>query len=164
MAEQKTNAMRILEHKNLSYTVHTYDPGDRIDGVSVAEKLGQPLERVFKTLVTKGKGGGYFVFVIPVGEELDLKKAAKAAGEKAVAMIPVKDMFAVTGYIRGGCSPVGMKKRYPTILHESAKALPSMIVSGGKIGFQVELAPEDLEKAVGAKYADIILCSEQGKQ
>lgn len=164
MAEQKTNAMRILEQKKLPYTAHTYDPGGQIDGVSVAEKLGQPPERVFKTLVTKGRSGGYFVFVIPVGEELDLKKAAKAAGEKAVAMIPVKDMFAVTGYVRGGCSPVGMKKRFPTFFHESAKMLPSMMVSGGKIGFQVELTPEDLEKAAGAKFADIIVCSEQGKQ
>lgn len=157
MAEHKTNAMRILEQKKLSYTAHTYDPGGQIDGVSVAKKLGQAPERVFKTLVTKGRGGGYFVFVIPVGEELDLKKAAKAVGEKAVAMIPVKDIFAVTGYVRGGCSPVGMKKQFPSFIHESAKMLPSMIVSGGKLGFQVELAPEDLAKAAGAKFADIIV-------
>lgn len=156
-ANVKTNAMRILETARIPYTVHTYEPGDQIDGVSVANKLGQDVARVFKTLVTKGKSGGYFVFVIPVAEELDLKAAAASVGEKSVEMIHVKDINRVTGYIRGGCSPVGMKKAYPTVIDKRAEALPTVIVSGGKIGFQVELTPEDLAKAAGAKFCEITL-------
>ena len=156
-ANVKTNAMRILETARIPYTMHTYEPGDQIDGVSVANKLGQDVTQVFKTLVTKGKSGGYFGFVIPVAEELDLKAAAASVGEKSVEMIHVKDINKVTGYIRGGCSPVGMKKQYPTVIDNSAAALETIIVSGGKIGFQVELAPEDLAKVVGAKFCEITL-------
>ncbi|SDM55420.1 Cys-tRNA(Pro) deacylase [Acetanaerobacterium elongatum] len=153
----KTNAMRMLDSAGIEYQIHTYEPGDAIDGVSVAHKLGKDASQVYKTLVTQGKGGGYFVFVLPVNEELDLKKAARAAGEKAVEMIPVKDINKVTGYIRGGCSPVGMKKLYPTVIHEDAILLDTFTLSGGKIGMQMELNPEALCGFIGAKFEDIIL-------
>lgn len=149
----KTNAMRILETLKVPYTMHTYDPGGEIDGISVAEKLGQNKEQVFKTLVTKGRSGEHYVFVIPVAEELDLKAAAHSVSEKSVEMIHVKDIQKVTGYIRGGCSPLGMKKQFRTVIDESAKAQPTMIVSGGKIGFQMELTPEDLANSIGAAFA-----------
>lgn len=155
MAESKTNAMRILERLKIDYKAHSYDADGGIDGCSVAEKLGQPEEQVFKTLVTKGKSG-YFVFVIPVAEELDLKKAAKAAGEKSVEMLHVKDLLPTTGYIRGGCSPLGMKKAFPTFVHESAENQTTVMVSGGRIGLQIELAPKDLQKASNAHFVDII--------
>lgn len=157
MAEVKTNAMRILEKKKIPYKMYTYENDGNIDGVSVAKKLGQDVEAVYKTLVTVGKSGGYYVFVIPVEKELSLKKAAKAAGEKSVEMIHVKDINKVTGYIRGGCSPVGMKKLYPTFISDTASERETIIVSGGKIGFQVELSPKDLVEAVNAKFADIIM-------
>lgn len=153
----KTNAMRMLDSAGIEYQIHTYEPGDAIDGVSVAHKLGKEVSQVYKTLVTQGKGGGYFVFVLPVNEELDLKKAARAAGEKAVEMIPVKDINKVTGYIRGGCSPVGMKKLYPTVIHEDAILLDTFTLSGGKIGMQMELNPETLCGFIGAKFEDIIM-------
>ncbi len=151
----KTNAMRILEKMGIDYQMHTYDAGDKIDGVSVAEKLGLDARRVYKTLVTVGKSKNYFVFVIPVAAELNLKAAASAVGEKSVEMIHVKDINAVTGYIRGGCSPVGMKKQFKTVLDESAKSLETVVVSGGKIGFQIELSPADLAKAANAEFAEI---------
>ncbi len=153
----KTNAMRILDSANLPYKIHTYEAGDAIDGVSVARKIGMDVSTVYKTLVTQGKSGGYFVFVLPVNKELDLKKAAKAVGEKAVEMIPVKDINKVTGYIRGGCSPVGMKKQYPTVIQEEALLLDTFTVSGGKIGVQVELSPSALCDFLGAAFVDIIL-------
>ena len=153
----KTNAMRILEKEKIPYTMHTYEPGDQIDGVSVATKLGLPLEKVFKTLVTQGKSKDFYVFVIPVAEELNLKSAAAAVGEKSVEMIHVKDINKITGYIRGGCSPVGMKKQFKTVIHESAKALEQMIVSGGKIGFQIELSPDDLAKACNGAFGAITM-------
>ena len=154
--EAKTNAMRMLDRGKVPYTVHTYDHSDgRIDGVSVAAKVGIDPERVYKTLVTRGSSGGYFVFVIPVALELDLKKAAKAAGEKSVELLPVKDIPAATGYVRGGCSPVGMKKRYPTVFDSRAAGLETIVVSGGRIGTQVELDPGALMAAVGAKTADL---------
>ena len=157
MAIQKTNAMRILDKDKINYEVITYDiSDDKIDGVSVAEKTGQDVKEVYKTLVTQGVSREFYVFVIPVDKELDLKKAAKVAGEKKVEMIHVKDINKVTGYVRGGCSPVGMKKLYPTFVHESAMNLEKIIVSGGKIGFQIELKPKDLQKTIGFKYADII--------
>ena len=136
MAEVKTNAMRMLDRAKIAYVLHTYSPDEGIDGISVARKLGQPEERVYKTLVTKGKST-HFVFVIPVAAELDLKAAAKAVGEKAVEMIAVKDINKVTGYIRGGCSPVGMKKPFLTVIDETAKSLPAIFVSGGRIGLQM---------------------------
>lgn len=153
----KTNAMRILEKEKIPYTMHTYEPGDQIDGVSVATKLGLPLEKVFKTLVTQGKSKDFYVFVIPVAEELNLKAAASAVGEKSVEMIHVKDINKITGYIRGGCSPVGMKKQFKTVIHESAVDLEQMIVSGGKIGFQIELNPVDLARACHGSFGAIIM-------
>ena len=157
MAEQKTNAMRILEKKKIKYNMYTYEAGDSVDGVSTATKIGQPLQKVFKTLVTQGKSKNYYVFVIPVAEELDLKKAAKSVNEKSIEMIHVKDINAITGYIRGGCSPIGMKKQFVTVIHNSAQQLETMLVSGGKIGFQIELSPKDLLETVNAKFDDIIV-------
>ena len=156
MSELKTNAMRILDAMHVYYQLHTYEPGESVDGVSVAAKMGMDVNKVYKTLVTQGKGGGFFVFVVPVARELDLKKAARAAGEKSVEMIPVKEINRHTGYIRGGCSPVGMKKKYPTFIDESARGLPAMVVSGGRIGLQMEIAPEDLARSVGARFADLL--------
>lgn len=152
----KTNAMRILDREKIPYTAQEYCHDDGlIDGNSIAAKIGADEKVVFKTLVTKGLGGGYFVFVIPVCRELDLKKAAKAAGEKSVAMIPVSDINKVTGYIRGGCSPVGMKKLFPTFIDCSAQNLVSIYVSAGKIGAQVFVSPNDLARVCDAKFASI---------
>lgn len=156
MAETKTNVMRILDKAKIQYNHYEYPHGkDAVDGVSVAKLLGQNPDCVFKTLVTHGSGG-YFVFVVPVAQELDLKKAAKAVGEKSVEMIPVKDINKVTGYIRGGCSPVGMKKQYKTVIHSSALNIEKIIVSAGKIGYQIELAPQELIDLIGAETANII--------
>lgn len=156
MAEIKTNVMRILEKEKVEYISHEYPHGkEAVDGVSVAELLGQNPEVVFKTLVTKGSRD-YYVFVVPVAEELDLKKCAKCVGEKSVDMIHVKDIIKVTGYVRGGCSPLGMKKQYKTTFHITAKSIPNIIVSAGKIGYQIDLAPSDLIRLANAQYADII--------
>lgn len=156
MAEFKTNVMRILDKAKITYKAHTYDHSDgAIDGAAVAEKMGQNPEQVFKTLVTKGAGRDYYVFVVPVLKELDLKKAAKSVGEKHVEMIHVKDINKVTGYIRGGCSPIGMKKQFVTVFDKSAENIETIIVSAGKIGYQIELAPKDLMEIVGAKTAEI---------
>ena len=155
--EEKTNVMRTLEQKKLPYTAHTYDPAGPIDGVSVAQTLGQLPERVFKTLVTKGASGAYYVFDIPVAENLDLKKAAKAVGEKSIAMLPQKELLPLTGYVHGGCSPVGMKKQFPTVFHETVLLYDTVCVSAGKIGFQVECRPGDLVALLRAKTADIIV-------
>ena len=156
MAENKTNAMRMLDRAKVPYTPHTYETdGEHVDGITVATSIGEPLERVYKTLVTAGKSGGHYVFVIPVAAELDLKKAAKAVGEKSVQMIHVKDINKLTGYIRGGCSPIGMKKQCPTVLSDSARDLPTVIVSGGRIGFQVELEPNALLKLIRGQFGDI---------
>lgn len=153
--EEKTNVMRILEQKNVTYTAHAYPPDGAVDGVSVAAYLGQDPEQVFKTLVTRGASGNYYVFDIPVGENLDLKKAARAAGEKSIAMIHQKELLPLTGYVHGGCSPVGMKKQFPTVFHETAVLFDTICVSAGKIGAQVELAPEDLIALLGAGVADL---------
>lgn len=154
--EIKTNAMRMLETAKIPYTKHTYQTDDgHIDGVSVANKLGQNPKEVYKTLVTKGHSGNHFVFVIPVEAELDLKKAAKSVGEKNVEMIAVKDLLKITGYIRGGCSPVGMKKPFKTVIDISAEQLTKMYVSGGKIGLQVCLSPLDLKNASNAEFSAI---------
>lgn len=156
MASDKTNVMRVLEQHKITYTAHEYPHGkDAVDGVTVAQLLGQNVEQVFKTLVARGKSGGYHVFVIPVAKELDLKKAAKAAGEKSVEMVHVKELLGLTGYVRGGCSPVGMKKAFPTVFDESANGLSTVIVSAGKIGYQIECAPADLIGLVRAKTAPI---------
>lgn len=155
--EIKTNAMRMLEKKKIPYTHHTYECEEFIDGMQTADLLGLPYEKVYKTLVTIGADKNYYVFVIPIDKELDLKKAAKAVGQKSLAMIPVKDINAVTGYIRGGCTAIGMKKQYKTVIHEAAKELDNMIVSGGRIGSQIELLPQDLCKATGAEFGDVTL-------
>ena len=156
MSEAKTNAMRMLDREKIPYNVHTYDNSDgKIDGPSVAAKIGQDPKRVWKTLVTKGSSGGYFVFVLPVELDLDLKKAAKAVGENSVSMIRVDEINKVTGYIRGGCSPVGMKKLYPTVFDRRVEDLPTVVVSGGRIGTQIEVEPDALLKAVKAVTADI---------
>ena len=153
--EEKTNVMRTLDQKKIPYTAHSYDPEGGIDGVSVAHTLGQAPEQVFKTLVTKGAGGGYYVFDIPVAENLDLKKAAKAVGEKSIAMLPQKELLPLTGYIHGGCSPLGMKKLFPTCIDETAQLFDTICVSAGRRGLQVELRPDDLCAVIGAKYADL---------
>lgn len=157
MSTSKTNAMRLLEQAKISYEAHSYDHSDgKIDGISVAQKLGQTIDQVFKTLVTVGASKNYYVFVIPVACELDLKKAARAVKEKSVEMIKVADINKVTGYIRGGCSPIGMKKQYPTVIEESCLKFDSMMVSAGKIGQQIELSPKDLLKITNAITANIV--------
>ena len=157
MAGGKTNAMRILDSKKAEYTMLSYEARDgRIDGISVAEKIGRPKEAVFKTLVTQGSSKENFVFVIPVEGELDLKKAAKAAGDKKVEMIPVKDIQKLTGYIRGGCSPIGMKKQFRTFIDTSVLQQEKVIVSGGKIGIQVEIVPRQLIDTVNAELAELV--------
>ena len=153
--EVKTNAMRILESLKIPFEHYTYECDEFVDGLQIADKLSLPYEKVYKTLVTVGNSKNYFVFVIPIAEELDLKAAARSVGEKSVEMLHVKDINAVTGYIRGGCTAIGMKKQYVTSIDSSAQALEKMIVSGGRIGSQLELAPEDLARAAGAEFADI---------
>ena len=157
--DEKTNVMRALEQKKIPYTAHTYphEDGIAVDGVTVAEMLEQNPAAVFKTLVTKGASGAYYVFDIPVAETLDLKKAAKAVGEKSIAMLPAKDLLPLTGYVHGGCSPVGMKKQFPTVFHESCLPLTAMMVSAGRIGYQVEIHPADLIALLNAKTADVIV-------
>ena len=155
--EEKTNVMRLLDQKKIPYTAHFYPADGPVDGVSVAKMLGQRPEQVFKTLVTSGSRGGYFVFDIPVEKNLDLKKAAKAVGEKSVSMLPQKDLLPLTGYVHGGCSPVGMKKLFPTVFDRSAQEFETICVSAGKVGAQVELAPEALMDFVRATAADIVV-------
>ena len=154
--EEKTNVMRVLDGKKISYESHSYEPDATKSGEEIACILGEDTEKVFKTLVTQGKSGAYYVFVVPVGAELDLKKAAKACGEKAVSMIRQKELLALTGYVHGGCSPIGMKKQFPTFIHETAAGLDRIFVSAGKVGFQIELAPEDLISAARCKTADLV--------
>ena len=143
--ETKTNAMRMLENAGISYKEHTYDTSDGlIDGVSVAKKCGEDPDQVFKTLVTQGDDRNYYVFVVPVAQKLDLKACARAAGVKSVAMIPQKDLLKVTGYIHGGCSPVGMKKQFKTVFDETVVLFDTILVSGGRVGTQIEASPDDL--------------------
>ncbi|MNN63860.1 Cys-tRNA(Pro)/Cys-tRNA(Cys) deacylase YbaK [compost metagenome] len=156
MAEHKTNAMRMLDKSKISYQIYSYDNEDgQVHGTAVAEKIGKPSETVFKTLVAH-QGASLFVFVIPVAEELDLKKAAKAAGVKKIEMLPVKELLKWTGYVRGGCSPIGMKKLYPTFIDSSAMALKTMLVSAGKIGMQMELEPELLAEQATARFVSLV--------
>lgn len=158
MASDKTNVMRVLEQHKITYKPHEYPHGkDAVDGVSVAELLGQNPDQVFKTLVARGKSGGFHVFVIPVAKELDLKKAAKAAGEKSVEMVHVKELLGLTGYVRGGCSPVGMKKQLRTVFASQALAQETILVSAGKIGYQVEVAPQALIALVRAGTAELTI-------
>lgn len=154
-SKEKTNVMRILDQKKVPYRSYCYAETAAVNGLEVARVLGQDPAQVFKTLVTESAKGGHFVFVIPVGEELDLKKAARAVGEKSISMLRSKELLPLTGYIHGGCSPIGMKKAFPTVIHESAGALPTIIFSAGKIGYQVEVAPDALAKVIRYTYADI---------
>lgn len=162
--EVKTNAMRALDRLGIPYEYNLYDCGEFIDGAHVAALLGQPPEQSFKTLVAAGKSGGHYVFLVPVAEELDLKKAAAAAGEKSVTLIPVKELTPLTGYVRGGVSPLGMKKRFPTLIHQSAADFPRIIISAGRLGAQIFLSPADLCAATGGTFADILLRGDTGKQ
>lgn len=156
MAEQKTNVMRTLEQKKIPYTAHSYPHGEEaVDGVQVAQLIGRPVEQVYKTLVAVGASKKNYVFVIPADHALDLKKAAKAVGEKSIAMLKVSELLGLTGYVRGGCSPIGMKKLFPTFVHESCLEQDAIIVSAGKIGQQVEVAPDALLKLVRGRTADI---------
>ncbi|AEP90324.1 YbaK/ebsC protein [Bacillus subtilis subsp. subtilis str. RO-NN-1] len=153
----KTNAVRLIEQQNISYEVLGYKTdGQPVDGISVAEKIGYPLKYVYKTLVAAAGTNHYYVFVVPVAEELDVKKAAKVTGEKKIEMIAMKELLAVTGYLRGGCSPIGMKKLFPTYIDASAETLDFIIVSAGKIGMQLKLAPQDLAKSCEAAFAEIV--------
>lgn len=154
--EEKTNVMRVLDGKKIAYESHAYNPDPTMTGEEIAEILGENPDKVFKTLVTQGKSGAYYVFAIPVKEELDLKKAAKASGEKAVSMIKQKELLPLTGYVHGGCSPIGMKKQFKTFIHETAATYDHVFVSAGKVGFQIELAPSDLIAVAGCTYADVV--------
>ncbi len=154
--EKKTNAIRMIERAKIPYTEHEYECSEFTDGLASTLKSGIPPEKSFKTLVARGKSGNYYVLVIPVAEEVDFKKAAKAAGEKSIELIHVKELTPLTGYVRGGCSPIGMKKQFPTLLHESAKAFETIAISGGRIGLSVELAPADLLSLVRGQYAALI--------
>ena len=155
--ELKTNAMRFLDTKKIDYEVQAYQCDEFIDGVHVAEKLGQPLDETFKTIVAQGKSGSYYCFLLPVAEELDLKKAAKSVGEKSVELLHVKDITKVTGYVRGGCTPIGMKKQFMTVVHSSAQELEKFYISGGRIGMQIHLSPTELVNAINGKFEPIIL-------
>ena len=155
--EEKTNVMRLLEQKKIPYTLHVFPDGDiGADGLTIALALGVDPERSFKTLVTRGASGGYYVFDLPVNRTLDLKKAARAVGEKSVAMVLSRELLPLTGYVHGGCSPLGMKKPFPTVFHQTAVCHPNICVSAGKIGRQIEVAPEVLLTLTGAKTADLV--------
>ena len=154
---EKTNVMRILEQKKIAYKSYEYINTEAISGVEVAEVLGENPNQVFKTLVTVGASKLYYVFMIPVHKELDLKKAAKAVGEKSVAMIKSKELLPLTGYIHGGCSPIGMKKQFCTVIDISAENFDTIIFSAGKIGYQVEVAPKDLEKVIRYQFFDLVV-------
>ncbi len=156
--DDKTNVMRVLDGKKISYKSHMYEPDARLSGEEIAGILGEDADKVFKTLVTQGKTGQYYVFVIPVKAELDLKKADKAVSEKSVSMIPQKELLPLTGYVHGGCSPIGMKKSFPTVIHESASNYEEIFFSAGKVGYQVEVAVKDIEKVVRYTFADV--CTE----
>ena len=155
--EIKTNAMRILEKNKIPYETIQYECEEFIDGLHTAEKTGAPVEQSFKTLVVQGKCKAYYVLVIPIAEEIDLKKAARVLKEKSIEMIHVKDITNVTGYVRGGCSPLGMKKQYPTVIHKSALDYEEIYVSGGRIGTTLKVSPEKLGEAVNAEFEDVIV-------
>lgn len=156
--QEKTNAMRILDQAKISYTHRCWEQATpQNTGVELAAALGQNPDQVFKTLVTVGKSGNHFVFLIPVATELDLKKAATAVREKSVSMCKSKDLLPLTGYVHGGCSPIGMKKQFPTVVHQTAAQFSTILFSAGKIGHQVEMAPQDLQRVVPFTYADVII-------
>ena len=153
--EAKTNAMRMLDRKKISYETLTYECSEFVDGMHSADLTGAPYEQSFKTLVMEGKSGSYYVFVVPIEKEVDRKAAAKSVGEKSVDMIHVKDILSITGYVRGGCSPLGMKKQFPTYIHSSAASLPAIYISAGVRGLQLKIAPAELIAFVGAIVAEI---------
>ena len=153
--QEKTNVMRLLEQKKIPYQMHDYTSSGAIAGEDVARVLGENPDEVFKTLVTVGKSKQNYVFLVPVNKELNLKKAASAVGEKSIEMIKSKDLLGLTGYVHGGCSPIGMKKQFPTVVHNTAEAMENILFSGGKIGMQVELKTEDFKKIINIKFADI---------
>ncbi len=154
--KDKTNVMRVLDSKKIAYISYSYTPDSSLTGEEIAKLLNEDVERVFKTLVTQAKSGSYYVFVVPVCKELDLKKAAAAVKEKAVSMIKQKELLPLTGYVHGGCSPVGMKKQFKTVIHETAQDFEKIFVSAGRVGNQVELSPADLSGLVSAEYADVV--------
>lgn len=154
--ELKTNAMRMLDKHKIPYEIIQYECEEFIDGLHTAKKTNAPVEQSFKTLVMQGKTGQYYVFVVPIATEVNLKNAAKVVGEKAVEMIPVKEINRITGYVRGGCTPIGMKKQFPTVIHESAKQFDRIYISGGRIGTTIVLSPEALAEVTSAEFADII--------
>lgn len=155
-SEEKTNVMRILDQHKIEYKSYCYLGTNAVSGVEVASVLNQDPNKVFKTLVTVGKSGANYVFMLPVAEELDFKKCASSVGEKNIEMVKSKDLLGLTGYIHGGCSPIGMKKRFTTVIHETAKNYQTIIFSGGKIGYQVETSLDSLSKIIPIKLADII--------
>lgn len=159
--EEKTNVMRILDKKKIAYTAHTYADTEAISGTEVATVLGQDPKRVFKTLVTVGKSKNYYVFVIPVEKELDLKKAAKAVGEKSIEMLKSKELFGLTGYIHGGCSPIGMKKFFRTTFQQEAADYETIMFSAGKIGYQVELPLREVDKVIRYQLGDVVVENSQ---
>ncbi len=159
-SNDKTNVMRILDGKKISYESHSYEADPTLTGEQIAGILGEDADKVFKTLVTIGKSGTYYVFVVPVREELDLKKAAKASGEKAVSMIKQKELLPLTGYVHGGCSPIGMKKPFKTFIHQTAAEHDHIFVSAGKVGFQIELSPADLISVANITVADIVVADD----
>ena len=154
--QDKTNCMRVLESKKIAYTPHLYEADPSLSGEDIARILGEEPDQVFKTLVTTGRPQRYYVFIIPVNTELNLKKAAAAVGEKSVSMIPQRDLLPLTGYVHGGCSPIGMKKRFPSYIHQSAGNYARIFVSAGRVGCQVELAPEDLIRVAELTPADLV--------
>ena len=157
--EEKTNVLRVLDAKKVEYKSHAYEADPTLTGEDIAGILGEDAQKVFKTLVTQGKSGQYYVFVVPVNAGLDLKKAAKAAGEKSIAMIKQKELLPLTGYVHGGCSPIGMKKQFPTTIHVTAadeSLCPTIFFSAGKIGYQIECAPDDLAKVIPLSFAEIV--------
>ena len=154
--EEKTNVCRVLDAKKIEYKLHTYEPDATKSGEEIADILGEDADKVFKTLVTRAKSGAYYVFVVPVKEELNLKKAAKAVNEKSVSMIKQKELLPLTGYVHGGCSPIGMKKQFPTIINETAVSYDKIFVSAGKVGFQIELNPKNLIDMINANTTDIV--------
>ena len=154
---EKTNVMRLLDGKKITYKTHYYGDTDALSGTDVAAVLGEAPEKVFKTLVTVGKSGQHYVFIIPVEEELDLKKAAAASGEKNIEMIKSKELLPLTGYIHGGCSPIGMKKQFPTYIDFSAQLQDSICISAGKIGYQIQCRTDDLGKVIPLHFDDIIV-------
>ena len=154
--EIKTNAMRILESNNIQYRELNLDLKEAVDGVTCANMLGLNLDSTFKTLVTVGKSKNYYVFVVPVAEKLSLKKAASSVGEKNVEMLPMKDLLKITGYVHGGCSPIGMKKVFNTVIDETASLFDKIVFSGGKIGYFIEVNPSELDKIIPVKFEDIV--------